>query len=222
MQYLLAAAQVSVLLVIWSRRMGTDLRWFTLSLLASLPIVFGYTPNSADWLAEVYYRLEPLALALRLVAGAEAMYRLLPERDRCKVVVTCGAIVFPVPVACWLISGMPALTFVLFRRYAQIFEVFALAVACLYIWRIHGLIGWRWGTLERHLAVVTLICANHAVVSAIGLHVPGWRYLGWYRAQDVSWFVAAVLYSAWTVLVVRAGHRRRTACQFCEGSYTSL
>jgi hypothetical protein len=221
MQYLLAAAQASVLFVLWSRRKLGILKFFALSLVASLPIVFGYRPNSSDWIAEIYYRLEPLVLFLRLAAGAEAMYRLLPRKDRGQVLLTTGAVSLPVPAVAWLLAGHPTVTFVLFRRYAQVFELFALLVACVYVWRVHGLIGWRWGILERHLAVLTAICANHATVSAIGLHlIPGWSYLGWYAAQNVSWTVAAALYASWSVLIIRTP--QRASCQVCQGAYTSL
>jgi hypothetical protein len=166
-----------------------------------------YTPESKRWIADIYMRVEPITLALRLCCVLEALRLLAGEwRDRTWLLVATGLVG---TCFAFLVAGLePSVavrTFVQIRRYVQIGTAVQILTGLSVLWML-GLL--RWNLDSKHAAILAVLVVKQAVYSLLSIRGPWASMKVWRMADWPGLIVTSCCLLLWCWLALRRSSYR--------------
>jgi hypothetical protein len=177
-RYAYAAGHVAAVIAFAWSGLWRRLPVFFATLLVMSVIGLSYQPESKWWIANVYLRVEPLAMLLRLASVVEVARCLVPANYRTRLILGCSLVSLALTVAIMPLTASDLTNFVQARRYVQIATAAWMLTAVGVVWVTST---WQWDACGLHAAILSLLVGKQAFYSVLS-------FRGWETARQ--WFGA--------------------------------
>lgn len=174
----------------------------TLYLAVASVLAVSYNPESKLWISGPYMAIEPVSVALRFAAAAEAMWCLTEEiRDWLRLILGLTLIGVAAVAAIWSLEPAGTVyTFVQIRRFAQIGTAVFMLSGLVFLWSQRL---WRWNTTGTHGFILITLLWKQAVYSIISLRIPWVTKQQWQSADWPGLVITSLCCLAWTILALK-------------------
>jgi hypothetical protein len=178
------------------------LPWCFAMLCCATILAVTYAPESREWVRDVYFNVEPLALPLRFAAAFEVARLLAPKGEQTRLPIALTLIGIAAASSVWAINaGTPLQTFVQLRTYAQIgTSVFMIALV-VFLWS-QRLWPMSYFYDYPHTLILLLYVTKQAVYSVLYLRGTWATMKTWQAADWPGLLISSLCCLLWGALAI--------------------